>query len=101
MHASRRAVSNAGASAPRKLLDLHGARLLIFVVAYDATRTLKSVLDRIPASLHQEGVEVLVIDDHSEGRAFEIERSTGSRPLRISILPNPVNHRYVGNTHPK
>ena len=97
MHALGRAVSNAGASAPEKLLDLHGARLLIFVVAYDAERTLGSVLDRIPDSLHQEGVEVLVIDDCSKDRTFEIGRSAGSSGLRISILRNPVNQRYGGN----
>ncbi|MEP6937994.1 MAG: bifunctional glycosyltransferase/class I SAM-dependent methyltransferase [Chthoniobacterales bacterium] len=97
MHALHSAVPNAGASAPEGLLNLHGARLLIFVVAYDAERTLQSVLDRIPASLHQEGVEVLVIDDCSKDRTFDIGRSTRSKGLRISTLRNPVNQRYGGN----
>ncbi len=47
-------------------------RLLVFVVAYDAERTISDVLSRIPDSLAMEyDVEILVIDDASRDRTFE------------------------------
>ena len=54
---------------PRSV-DLRGKRLLIFVVAYNAESTIEKVLSRIPASLHCEGVEVLIIDDSSRDDTF-------------------------------
>ena len=41
-------------------LDLRGNRVLIFIVAYNAETTIEKVLSRIPSSLHQEDVEVLI-----------------------------------------
>ncbi len=32
--------------------DFHGKRVLIFIVAYNAARTIEEVLNRIPSSLH-------------------------------------------------
>ena len=52
------------------LLDLRGNRVLIFIVAYNAETTIEKVLSRIPSSLHQEGVEVLIIDDFSGDETF-------------------------------
>ena len=46
--------------------DFAGKRLLIFIVAYNAETTIEKVLGRIPASLHQTNVEVLIIDDSSQ-----------------------------------
>ena len=51
-------------------MDLRGKRLLIFIVAYNAETTIEKVLDRIPASLHSENVEVLIIDDFSKDNTF-------------------------------
>jgi len=76
-------------------------RVLIFVVAYNAERTIESVLSRIPVSLADEyEVEILAIDDSSRDRTFEIghkiEKSGALRfPLRV--LFNPVNQGYGGN----
>ena len=57
-------------------------RLLIFVIAYYAEDTLTSVLERIPRSIFDEyDCEVLVVDDASEDRTFEIGREyRGSAP---------------------
>ena len=41
-------------------------RVLIFVVAYNAERTIQSVLERIPESLSQYHTEILIIDDSSK-----------------------------------
>src|SRR5205814_5192321 len=74
-------------------------RLLIFVVAYNAATTLASVLQRIPESLRNDNVEVLVIDDFSKDDTFSTglahERATG--PLRITMLRTPGNQGYGGN----
>ena len=47
-------------------------KLLIFVVAYNAEKTIETVLSRIPASLVDDyRVEVLIIDDSSPDATFE------------------------------
>ena len=74
-------------------------RLLIFIVAYNAGRTLGEVLDRIPESVWAHGTRVLIIDDASQDRTFEVgldyERRHPGRD--IEVLFNPVNQGYGGN----
>jgi glycosyltransferase involved in cell wall biosynthesis len=73
-------------------------RVLIFVVAYEAESTLARVLQRIPASSRQLDVEVLVIDDSSRDRTFEVGmRSAESAGLRLTVLYNTTNQGYGGN----
>jgi len=68
------------------------SRLLVFVVAYNAERTLETVLSRIPPSLADDyEVEILAIDDASADRTFEIgqEIKTArslSFPLRVLLI---------------
>ena len=85
----------------RKLMpiDLAEKRLLIFVVAYNAEKTIESVLDRIPAELRTSNVEVLVIDDFSKDATFQtgLKREVQSGPFKIVMLRNPVNQGYGGN----
>ena len=81
--------------------DQKKPRVLIFVVAYNAERTIESVLSRIPLSLADAyDVEILAIDDSSRDRTFEfghkIERA-GSSPFPLRVLFNPVNQGYGGN----
>jgi glycosyltransferase involved in cell wall biosynthesis len=48
-------------------------RLLVFVIAYYAEASLEHVLDRIPRSIFEEyDCEILVVDDASTDRTFEI-----------------------------
>ena len=76
-------------------------RVLVFVVAYNAEETIKSVLSRIPASLaDQYEVEILAIDDSSHDRTFEIGHSieaTGALAFPLHVLFNPKNQGYGGN----
>ena len=76
-------------------------RVLIFVVAYNAERTIESVLARIPLSLADEyDVEILAIDDSSRDRTFEIGHKiemSGSLRFPLRVLFNPVNQGYGGN----
>src|SRR5881275_3176371 len=79
--------------------DFHGKRVLIFIVAYNAARTIEEVLNRIPSSLHSSAVEVLIIDDSSaddtfvEGLRFQHQRP----PFQITVLRTSENQGYGGN----
>ncbi len=76
-------------------------RLLIFIVAYNAEKTIESVLRRIPATLQQDYiVDILIIDDSSKDKTFERSeklRGTDDIPFDITVLYNPVNQGYGGN----
>jgi glycosyltransferase involved in cell wall biosynthesis len=76
-------------------------RLLIFVVAYNAEKTIRSVLKRVPAAIADEyDVEILVIDDASADQTFERGHEVASDdafPFRVTVLFNPVNQGYGGN----
>jgi glycosyltransferase involved in cell wall biosynthesis len=75
-------------------------KLLILVVAYEAETTLTSVLERIPAAVRRElEVEILVIDDASTDRTFEIGRQyQAAHPkIPLKVLRNQYNQGYGGN----
>ena len=76
-------------------------RLLVFIVAYNAERTIESVLRRIPPALADAyEVEVLVIDDASSDTTFErghAVQASASVPFPLHVLSNPVNQGYGGN----
>ena len=76
-------------------------RLLIFIVAYHAERTLEQVIRRIPASLASDyDVEILVIDDSSADATFDHGVRTSldaSIPFKTTVLFNPENQGYGGN----
>lgn len=80
-------------------IDLAGKRLLIFIVAYNAETTIEKVLTRIPASLHLQDVEVLVIDDSSKDQTFlqGLRYQQRSSAFKITILRTPSNQGYGGN----
>jgi len=75
-------------------------RVLIFIVAYNAERTIQEVVRRIPESLTRYDTEILIIDDSSHddtfGRAHELEGAAGT-PFPLTVLHNPVNQGYGGN----
>jgi len=75
-------------------------RLVIFVIAYYAESTLRAVLERIPPIIFQQfRCEVLVVDDSSKDRTFEIGREyKKSHPeIRMTVLRNEYNQGYGGN----
>jgi glycosyltransferase involved in cell wall biosynthesis len=90
----RRAVSRAATG-------VAGRRLLIFVVAYNAERTIEAVLARVPQQLADRyDTEVLVIDDSSTDRTFERGdgiRRAASLHFKLHVLFNPENQGYGGN----
>ena len=80
-------------------IHLGQKRILIFIVAYNAEKTITSVLTRIPASLQNKNVEVLVIDDSSKDRTFEtgLTHEQAAGDLKITMLRTPENQGYGGN----
>jgi glycosyltransferase involved in cell wall biosynthesis len=75
-------------------------RLLVFVIAYHAESTMRRVLERIPAAVFQEyQCEVLVVDDASQDRTFEIgEEYRREHPeIPVTVLRNQHNQGYGGN----
>jgi len=46
-------------------------RILVFIVAYNAERTIRDVIQRIPAALAEHETEILIIDDSSHDQTFE------------------------------
>ncbi len=91
-------VANSESSGPVRL-DMDGKRLLIFIVAYNAEKTIDKVLRRIPSALHRDEVEVLIIDDFSQDNTFEssLRFQQGQTPLKITVLRTPENQGYGGN----
>ncbi len=75
-------------------------KILIFIVAYNAEKTIESVLKRIPAEMQQYDTEVLIIDDASKDGTWECAekfRRSGEFPFKLTVLVNPVNQGYGGN----
>src|SRR6267142_1371513 len=76
-------------------------RLLIFIAAYNAGKTIEGVLTRIPRSLGEDyDVEILIIDDSSRDDTFERSeavRRAGRLPFKLHVLFNRTNQGYGGN----
>jgi glycosyltransferase involved in cell wall biosynthesis len=76
-------------------------RVLIFIVAYNAEKTITGVLSRIPPALKDaHDVEVLIIDDASHDETFErgeAFRRDSDLPFPLHVLYNPENQGYGGN----
>ena len=74
-------------------------RILIFIVAYNAEKTLDWVLDRIPRDLLVPTNGILVIDDSSKDKTFEVGLKYEKLPagIELTALRTPINQGYGGN----
>ena len=77
--------------------DPANKRVLIFIVAYNAEKTIASVLSRIPEELRQPNVEVLAIDDFSKDKTFQAGLQFHEDGLAVTMLRTPENQGYGGN----
>ena len=93
--------SNRGAVANQ---ESHGVgepkkRIAIFIVAYNAASTLRTVLDRIPESVWEKVEEVFVFDDSSHDDTFLV--GVGYKAVhgksKLSVYKNEKNLGYGGN----
>ena len=76
-------------------------RLLVFIVAFNAEKTIKSVLSRLPLGLGSAfEVEILIIDDASQDGTFNqgvTSKQELDLPFPVTVLKNPINQGYGGN----
>jgi glycosyltransferase involved in cell wall biosynthesis len=77
-------------------------KVLIFIVCYNAEKSIESVLDRIPQEIwanRRFRTEVLIIDDQSPDRTFYIAEDYSRRhpERKLTVLYNPKNQGYGGN----
>ena len=78
-------------------LNKNRPRVLIFIVAYNAERTIQAVLRRIDPALTKYDTHILIIDDSSGDLTFERARDLENAPFPTTVLFNPVNQGYGGN----
>src|SRR3954449_1774655 len=83
------------------MIDRPKPRVLVFIVAYNAEKTIDSVVSRIPRELEDRyQLDILIIDDASPDTTFQrshrLSRSEASH-FPIHALFNPVNQGYGGN----
>ena len=72
---------------------------LIFIVAYNHENFIEKVLERLPKSIFLEDYEILIVDDASIDKTFQIakEWSKNNKKIKIRILKNIQNYGYGGN----
>ena len=75
------------------------ARIAVLIVAYNAEATLRGVLQRIPPAIMAKVEEIVVFDDASRDRTYQVgqeyRRHLAGDKLRV--YRNPVNLMYGGN----
>ena len=75
-------------------------RLLVFVIAYYAEATLRTVLERIPPGVFERyRCEILIVDDASKDRTLDIgkEYQRAHPHIPMTVLRNEYNQGYGGN----
>jgi glycosyltransferase involved in cell wall biosynthesis len=73
-------------------------RIAVVVTAYNVAATLIPTLDRIPQSFRERVAAVVVCDDASSDRTFELATEYGETgDLPITIIRNAKNRGYGGN----
>ncbi len=72
---------------------------LIFIVAYNHENFITKVLDRLSPDVFLLNYEILIIDDASSDRTFQIANkwSSSNNDINLTILKNPKNLGYGGN----
>lgn len=79
---------------------LKNGRVLIFIVAYNASNHIRSVLDRLPREVfNNRDYHVLIIDDCSKDDTAKIAGShaSNSKYDNVTVMRNMVNMGYGGN----
>ncbi|GAF82251.1 unnamed protein product [marine sediment metagenome] len=74
-------------------------KIVIFIPAYEHTKTLPSVLDRIPESVKKKVKEILVVDDASSDNTYLLAKGYGIEKglKKLHVYRNRKNKGYGGN----
>ena len=85
---------------PCGALPTADSRILVFIVAYEAEKHVRSVLERVPQPLYNDPrVHFLLIDDASSDTTSRLASEwVRARDIsNVTVLRNPVNQGYGGN----
>ena len=77
----------------------YGKKIAVFVVTYNAVTTLKTVLQRIPASVYESVESIVVFDDASPDATYELAIGLKNTIFnrKLDVVKHPVNLGYGGN----
>ena len=83
-----------------KIIPNSNKKILIFIVAYNAEKTISHVLQRIPRNLFTKyDYEILIIDDCSTDKTFYVcsHYKSDNPDTKINLFLNSENQGYGGN----
>lgn len=74
-------------------------RLMVFIPAYKAEKTVCSVIDRISESLKKRAVEIVVFDNHSSDNTYGVVKAYKEKKgmSKLSVFRHPKNLFFGGN----
>ena len=74
-------------------------KILIMVVAYNAEKTIKQLLNRIPKKIWNEAEEIIILDDASQDNTanLALEYKKNNKVNKLKIIKNEKNKGYGGN----
>ena len=75
-------------------------KVLVFMLAYNAEKTITDTMNRLPKGNHIYDLEVLIVDDASKDKTFKTAsefKKKSNLGVKITILRNPVNQGFGGN----
>ena len=74
-------------------------KIAIFIIAYQAVKTLITAYERIPEALKKSAAEIYVIDDCSSDDTYQagLAYKTSRQISNLNIYRNKRNHGYGGN----
>ena len=75
-------------------------KVLIFMLSYNAEKTICETIKRLPKSNYKYDLEALIVDDASVDNTFKVAKDFKKKnnlDLKITILRNPVNQGFGGN----
>lgn len=71
-------------------------KVIIFVPAYEAEKTLGDVIRRIPQSVYESIAEILIQDDGSKDDTFKVALRLAREFDKITVVRNDINLGYGG-----
>jgi glycosyltransferase involved in cell wall biosynthesis len=74
-------------------------KILVFITAHNAESTIETLLESIPAAIHNYDYEILVLDDGSSDRTFDRAAVYQSlnQEIHLTVLYNPAKQGYGGS----
>lgn len=71
-------------------------KIVIFIPAYEAEKTLEDVVRRIPREIYESVTDILIQDDGSQDSTFQIALRLAKEFEKITVVKNKINLGYGG-----